>query len=259
MALFRIDHFSDCVKVNLPLNIILPEHGKLAEKPLSNYKMLYLLHGLSDDASAWLRYTNIEYLARDLGLVVVMPSAGRSLYVDMDNGQKYFTYLTQELPTYLKAILKVNLDRENTMIAGLSMGGFGAFKAAFLHPELYFAAGSLSGLVSLNILNTPQKQVQDKELMHEFELIFGNLDRIPGSENDSQIWLQRAAANPNAYPRLYAACGLDDDLLQLNRNFMKATHEYKINLEYVEDEGKHDWYFWNKYIERFLHWALWQS
>ena len=85
----------ETVKVNLPLNIILPDPGRMGEVPVSQRKVLYLLHGLSDDATAWQRYSVIEVLARRYGLVVVMPTAGRSFYIDQPNGQKYFTYLTE--------------------------------------------------------------------------------------------------------------------------------------------------------------------
>ncbi|MFH2128932.1 MAG: esterase family protein, partial [bacterium] len=92
MALIRMDHVPESVGVNLPLYIILPDPGKIGELPLPGRKVLYLLHGLSDDGSAWQRYTSIETLAAAYGLVVVMPSAGRSFYTDQPDGQKYFTY-----------------------------------------------------------------------------------------------------------------------------------------------------------------------
>src|SRR5512133_2168068 len=131
MALIHLDHVPETVKVNLPLNIILPDPGEIAGIPVRQRKALYLLHGLSDDASAWQRYSSSETLARRYGLVVVMPSAGRSFYMDQPNGQRYFTYLVEELPRYLEDVFGIVPRRENTLIAGNSMGGYGAFKAAF--------------------------------------------------------------------------------------------------------------------------------
>ena len=63
MALLRIDHVPETVKVNSPLYVILPDPGRIGEMPLARRKVLYLLHGLSDDSSAWQRYTSIEPLA----------------------------------------------------------------------------------------------------------------------------------------------------------------------------------------------------
>src|SRR5512136_1624490 len=104
MALIRLDHVPETVKVCIPLYVILPDPGKMGEIPVARRKVLYLLHGLSDDASAWQRYTSIETLAAAYGLVVVMPSVGRSFYADQPNGQRYFTYLMEELPQYLKDV-----------------------------------------------------------------------------------------------------------------------------------------------------------
>src|SRR5512136_955922 len=118
MALIHLDHVPETVKVNLPLDILLPDPGKMAGVPLSGRKVLYLLHGLGDDGSAWQRYTSIETLAAVYGLVVVMPSVGRSFYIDQPNGQRYFTYLTEELPRYLVDVFGLAPRREDTLIAG---------------------------------------------------------------------------------------------------------------------------------------------
>ena len=252
MALIHLDHFSDSVGLNLPLYIALPEPGKLAETSLESCKVLYLLHGLSDDASAWQRYTRVEYLAREMNLVVVMPSAGRSLYTDQANGQAYFTYITRELPQYLSEVFKFNLARENTAIAGNSMGGFGAFKAGFIHPELYGTVAAFSGLLSLNVFLMPIEKLHDPELMREMEMVFGSYDQIPGSDNDVAVWLRKAAANPSVYPALYAWCGNEDDLLPINRAVVEAATQAGIRITYTEAEGRHDWYFWDTYLERFL-------
>ncbi len=248
MALLRIDHVPETVKVNLPLNIILPDPGKIAGVAVARRKVLYLLHGLSDDGSAWQRYTAIESIATLYGLVVIMPSAGRSFYTDQPNGQNYFTYLTEELPRYLKEVFGLSPRREDTLIAGNSMGGYGAFKAAFLYPELYSAAASFSGLLSLAFItaypNDPRRG--------EFEYLFGNLEKMTGSEHDPAVWLKRAAINPGKLPDLYIACGRQDDLYPLNTQFYAACQSLGIQVEYHEEDGFHDWFFWNAQIQRFL-------
>ena len=155
MALLRFDHVPETVKVNLPLYIILPSPGEMRGVPVAKRKVLYLLHGLSDDGSAWQRYTAIEAMAALYGLVVVMPSVGRSFYTNQPNGQAYFTYLTDELPRYLKDVFGLSPARADTLIAGNSMGGYGAFKAAFIHPEMYSSAASFSGALSVGFTTAP--------------------------------------------------------------------------------------------------------
>lgn len=252
MALIQIDHDSDKVGVNLPLNLILPDDLTRGGKPLEERKVLYLLHGLSDDASAWQRYTNIEILARAHGLVVVMPTAGRSFYADMANGQAYFSYITEELPAWLAATFRISSGRENTYVAGLSMGGYGAFKAAFLRPDLYAAACSLSGVLALNIFFAPPDKVENPALMHEFDMIFGGLEGLSGSMHDPMTWLKNAASGSAPLPRLYAACGMEDDLLPLNRMFVHAAAQVGVPLHYQEESGGHEWIFWQKQIEKFI-------
>ena len=252
MALLQIDLVSEKVGVNLPLNLILPDDLARGGKPLEERKVLYLLHGLSDDASAWPRYTNIEILAREHGLVVVMPSAGRSFYTDMANGQAYYSYITEELPAWLAATFRISNSRENTFVAGLSMGGYGAFKVAFLRPDLYAAACSLSGVLVLNALLAPPDKIENQALMHEFDLLFGGLEKLSGSLHDPMTWLKNAAASSTPQPRLYAACGLEDDLLPLNRLFVHAAAQVGVPLHYQEEPGKHDWIFWQRQIEKFI-------
>jgi putative tributyrin esterase len=248
MALVRIDHVSETVKVNLPLNIILPDPGQMEGIPISQRKVLYLLHGLSDDASAWQRFTSIETLAAAYGLVVVMPSVGRSFYSDQPNGQRYFTYLTEELPQYLEDVFGLAHSREDTYIAGNSMGGYGAFKAAFRYPERYAAAASFSGALSLAILTA----IPDDPRQAEFALIFGELDQLAGSEHDPATWLQRAAQNPDKLPRLFISVSRQEDLYPLSVHFHAACQTMRIQSEYHEEDGAHDWFFWDRQIRHFL-------
>ena len=248
MALLHIEHVSESVKLNLPLNIILPDPGKMAGVPVARRKVLYLLHGLGDDASAWQRFTSIETVAAAYGLVVVMPSAGRSFYTDQPNGQKYFSYLTEELPSYLADLFGLRSSREDTLIAGNSMGGYGAIKAALLYPERYAAAASLSGVLSLQILQL----LPDDPRRHEFALLFGDLNKLPGSEHDPAVWLQRTAQNPAGLPRLFISVSRQEDIYPLSGMFHQACQAHGIPSEYHEEDGAHDWFFWDGQIRRFL-------
>ncbi len=248
MALFRIDHTPETVKVNLPLNIILPDPGKMDGVPVSKRKVLYLLHGLSEDAGAWQRFSSIETIASTYGLVVVMPSAGRSFYIDQPNGQKYFTYLTEELPDYLADVFGLEPRRENTFIAGTSMGGYGAIKAALTRPELYYMAASFSGFLSFAFL---QAFPNDPRLP-EYALLFGDLNKLGGGEHDPATWVKNASKNPDAYPRLYIATGRQEDLYPLNVQFYTACQSLGLRVEFHEQDGRHDWSLWDGQIRNFL-------
>jgi putative tributyrin esterase len=248
MALIRLDHAPEIVKVNQPVYIILPEPGQMGDVPLRDRKVLWLLHGLGDDASAWQRYTSIETLAAAYGLVVIMPSVGRSFYIDQPNGQRYFTYLMEELPRYLSAVFGLAPRREDTYIAGVSMGGYGAFKAAFLHPERFAAAASFSGFLSLEFL----RAYPDDPRIAEFIYLFGDLNKLSGSEHDPAAWLMQAVQNKQALPKLFMSVGRQEDLYRLNQMVYAAIHGAGIAVDYHEEDARHDWFFWDKEIRRFL-------
>ena len=249
MALIRIDHVPETAKVNLPLYVILPDPGKMGGLAVAKRKVLYLLHGLSDDASAWQRYTSIETVAAGYGLVVVMPSAGRSLYVDQPNGQMYFTYLVEELPRYLADVFGLEPRREDTFIAGNSMGGYGAVKAALLHPENYAAAASFSGVLSFGVFTLIPA---DDPRRAEFTLLLGDLEKLAGSEHDPMVWLERGAKDPSRLPRLFISTGRQEDIYPLSGMFHAACQKLGIQSDYFEEDGAHDWFLWDGQIRRFL-------
>jgi putative tributyrin esterase len=248
MALIRLDHVPESVNVNLPLNIILPDPGSMKSVPLRQRKVLYLLHGLSDDASAWQRFTTIESVAAAYGLVVIMPSAGRSFYTDQPNGQRYFTYLTEELPQYLEDVFNLAPRPEDTLIAGVSMGGYGAFKAAFRCPDRYAAAASISGVLSLEILRALPDDPRQAEFVH----IFGELDKLSGSEHDPNTWIKHAAEAAVPLPRLHVTSGRQEDIYPLGLYFVSMCQASGIDVAYHEEDGRHEWPFWNQQIQRFL-------
>ena len=137
MAVASIDFTSKELKMNTLVTVSFPDSVRIHGEPLSKKKVLWLLHGLSDDATAWLRYSNIDRYAMENDLVVVMPSVNRSMYCDHVLGQNYFTYIAEELPEYLSLVFGLSREREQNFIAGLSMGGFGAMRIALTYPERY--------------------------------------------------------------------------------------------------------------------------
>lgn len=253
MALLHITHKPESIKMDMPLDIIVPDPGAMGGVPVGQRKLLYLLHGLSDDSTAWVRFSSVETIARRYGLVVVMPTVHRSFYADQPNGLGYWQYLAEELPQYLANLFALRPAREDTLVAGLSMGGYGAMKCALLHPERYAAAAAFSGVLSLAIFQTHAGDERQDEFAH----IFGDLRKLPGSQHDPAVWLANAAKNPAGLPRLYVSCGTADDLLPLNRLFKMQCAQLGVPLEYSEEEGAaHTWPFWDKEIGRFLRFAL---
>src|SRR4051812_23558049 len=140
MALVRCDFFSDVLGLSTSMTVVLPQAtssqiGMTGAATADDAPVLYLLHGLSDDDTIWQRRTSIERYAAPLGLAVVMPQVARSFYTDEAYGGRFWTYVSEELPALVSELFRVSTAREDTFVAGLSMGGYGALKLALRQPH----------------------------------------------------------------------------------------------------------------------------
>ena len=242
MAFMEIRFFSETLGRGVCVNALIPQGKK-------NYKTLYLFHGLSDDHTAWQRYTSIEMYAIRAGIAVIMPNVDRSFYTDMAHGDNYFTYIAEELPSVMRGFFGGMSDkREDNFAAGLSMGGYGAFKLALTHPDRYAAACSLSGALDMAYM-IESYPIGDKKTL--FENIYGDLSTVKGSDNDLLALLEKRVKEGAELPKLFMACGLQDAILPCSRSFYGKAAELNVELSYVEAEGNHNWYFWDKYIQYF--------
>lgn len=114
--------YSEVLGIQTAAYVLLPDPQVMAQSA-SPIPVLYLLHGLSDDHTMWLRQTRVEQYARRYRVAVVMPAANRSFYMDMAHGPKYETFISRELPSVIERYFPVCRKRVGRFIAGLSMGG----------------------------------------------------------------------------------------------------------------------------------------
>ncbi|MBP1995069.1 S-formylglutathione hydrolase FrmB [Paenibacillus eucommiae] len=212
---------------------------------------LFLLHGFSDDETTWVRRTSIERYAANLGLAIVMPNVHHSFYSDMVYGNRYWTFLSEELPAIARSFFPLSDDREDNFVAGLSMGGYGAFKWALRHPERFAAAASLSG--ALDMVSFIKGQANEGAFKRVFELIYGDAD-ITGTEDDLLWLLKRGDYSKELAPKFYQCCGTDDFLYQDNLSFRDASKQTGLDLLYDEGPGNHSWDYWDAKIQDVLKW-----
>jgi putative tributyrin esterase len=249
MALVRCDFFSEVLEVGTSMTVLLPQATEeqigVAEgvQRTGDVPVLYLLHGLSDDSTAWLRYTSIERYAAPLGLAVVMPEVQRSFYADEVHGGRFWTFMSEELPTVVRSFFRVSDRREDTFVAGLSMGGYGAFKWALRHPDRFAAAASLSGALDVAALTT----LEERQSL--FERVF---DGPVGPEDDLLALLE--SADPAAVPPLYLGCGTEDHLFDGNEKFRDAATAKGLDLHVDFRPGEHEWGLWDATIRDVLAW-----
>ena len=257
MALLQCNFKSEVLGMDQPLHIILPQVGMADEDTQKRvrergFPVLYLLHGLSDDHTVWMRQTSIERYAREYGLVVVMPNVNRSFYVDMKVGLNYYTYVTKEVPHIVRTYFPVSKRREDNFIAGLSMGGYGAFMIALRNPDMFSAAASLSGVVDL----TPVFYYDDPQVAPMVKMLFGSKLEYLKSDYNLIRLLKKQKEKGVELPRLFQCCGTEDFLYGINQRFKAAAIKHGVDLTYQEGPGTHEWGYWDANIQKVLKWLF---
>jgi putative tributyrin esterase len=253
MALLRCDFFSEALELSTSVTVLLPQPaahqiGLTGSARDTDPPVLYLLHGLSDDDTAWTRYTSIERYVGALGLAVVMPQVHRSFYADEARGAKFWTFLSEELPTVVDTFFRVSPRRADTFVAGLSMGGYGALKWALRQPERFAAAASLSGALDL-----AHRQIHDAR-PHMRELMSRVFADRPITGTDDDLFHLLDAADPATLPSMYVGCGTDDHLYEDNQRFRDACRRRGIELSVDFAPGEHEWGYWDTTIRQVLDW-----
>ncbi len=253
MALLECHYKSEVLEMEQPFNVILPQISMSdTDKRNKKFPVLYLLHGLSDDHNAWTRKTSIERYVNEYGIAVVMPNVNRSFYADMRYGLKYYTYMTKEIPHIVQSYFPISEKREDNFIAGLSMGGYGAFMIALRNPEMFSAAASLSGALDMALfIDNP-----DEEVIPMTEMIFGTSEAFLNSDYNLIRLLSEVSKKGTGLPRLFQCCGTEDFIYPLNKSFKAAADEYGIELTYEEGPGEHEWGYWDTNIQRVLKWIF---
>ena len=252
MALLRVDFTAETLALGTSMTVLLPQQastqigltGRSSDAPPP---VLYLLHGLTDDNTAWTRYTSIERYAAARGIAVVMPQVHRSFYADEANGSRFFTFLSEELPAVVSSFFRVSTRREDTFVAGLSMGGYGALKWALREPERFAAAASLSGALDV----AGMQQHDDRP--HIVELIGRVFGRPVAGTDDDLLHLVATAAGRDL-PQLLLRCGTEDHLVAANRRFVAACREHNVDLDADFGPGDHEWGYWDTQIQTVLDW-----
>jgi len=253
MALIHCDFYSETLGLCTSMTVILPQNtrsqiGMTGKAGSKKHPVLYLLHGMSDDHTIWLRRTSIERYVSDLGLAVVMPAANRSYYTDMHSGLKYWTFVSEELPALVHSFFPISDKREDTFAAGLSMGGYGAFKLALAKPDKFAAAASLSGALD------PQALAELRPVLNtEHISIFGDKP-LTGTSNDLYHLSRKLATTGTERPRLYQCCGTEDFLYEDNLKFRDHLNSIHFDLTYEEGPGSHEWGYWDAHIQKVLRW-----
>ena len=231
--------FSDCMHKNVKCVVVKPDQYK---KKKQRFPVLYLLHGWSGDYSNWvLKAPDLLRAVDENGFLVVCPDgAYNSWYFDspIDTSVKYETNVALEIPAYIDEHYRTIADRRARAIAGLSMGGHGALYLAIRHKDVFGAAGSMSGGVDFR----PFPENWDiKKMLGDYGTYAGNWDK------NTVITMVDSLNNGDL--NIILDCGVDDFFLQVNRNLHQKLSDKKIDHDYTERPGEHNWDYWNNSVK----------
>ena len=260
MALIQANFMSGSLMRTVPVNIILPvdklAFSGAAQKEVTAYKTLYLLHGIFGNYTDWVSGTNIQRWAEEKDLAVVMPSGDNMFYIDHRESLNYYgEFIGRELVELTRRTFPLSRRREDTFIAGLSMGGYGAIRNGLKYHDTF---GCIAGLSSAMIVDGLEMRTNDTPVTinrRDFaESIFGDLTKVKDSDMNPKWLVEKLKKQQAEFPKMYLACGTEDSLLGANREMRDYLKDAGVDVTYEEGAGGHEWDFWNRYIKKVIDW-----
>ncbi|MFB9109852.1 alpha/beta hydrolase [Flavobacterium gyeonganense] len=216
-------------------------------KSKTTFPVMYLLHGAYGHFGDWLKNTPNKELVKNLAdqynLIVVMPEGETfSFYIDspVNKGSQFETFVTKEVIQKVDKTYRTIANKNGRVITGLSMGGHGALYLSARNSDLFCAAGSMSGAVDMSGMLNRDSAAQVLKLI---EPVFGD------KSNDIKMYEQHAVLNMidkikvNKLP-LIIDCGVDDFLIEPNKELHRRLVYNKVEHDYTERPGAHTWEYW---------------
>lgn len=241
MAWLSADFESQALHMPVSVDILMPQGN-------GNFKTIYLLHGAGGDKSTWLLKTKIADYVEKMKVAVIMPSGNNSFYVNQRHGKNYMDYISRELPEICGNWFSLSENRNDRMIAGMSMGGYGAFVNAFNHPDVFGYAASFSG--TLDILHR-----YDEPNGLDVKRVFGERSDLENSRKDL-FYMAEQYGNDTEY---LIMCGEQDERLNMSERLYAHMKANGFMAEFEHSEGDHDFSYWDQCIKRAVEWFMKES
>ena len=262
---------SPSVGRTLKYNIVLPASYTSADNADKRYPVLYLLHGLTSNYTAWARMGVPRY-AKDYDLIVVMADAGNSWYANWaesegDQKNRWEDAIIKDLIGHVDSTYRTIAKREGRAINGLSMGGYGALMLGLRNPDMFCSIGSHSGAVAFAkgignrlrsgaALPAPRTPSDQPNAAIGIEGFSSQAERTPKGklfvkpeDADAYDPFKLVLTVPKEkLPHIYIDCGTDDRLLQANQELVKVLMENKIPFTYAESPGGHVGQYWAREV-----------
>lgn len=231
------------------VTVILPENYNTQTR----YPVLFLLHGLGGSHTDWSSRTKIQEYAAAYPLIIVMPDAENSWYVNSSvvPGERYEDYLIRDVDEFVSQHYAIDTSRR--AIAGLSMGGYGALMLALRHPSKFRFAGDLSGAITVPSALSDTVSLPEKFLAPTLRRAFGGMSKTVRKQYDV-VQLYKKTPKEQL-PYFYIVMGIQDGFqkwIPAHRAFADSLRAYGAAYEYHETQGAHNWQFWDREIQPLL-------
>lgn len=236
MPICTVNFFSEAITKNVAMNLILPD-----PKARGPFPVIYQLHGLSDDYTAWMRWASIERYCHGVPVVMVFPDGGRGWYTDAVEGAAYEQHIIADTVNFVEKFFPVKKTREGRAIGGQSMGGYGSMKIALKYPKMFASVAAHSGGFGRG-----HNDVKPDE--NEVARVFGRYPR--GGPND--VFALAEKLSKKDAPAIHIDCGRKDFLIDSNRKFHRHLLSLGIKHTYREYPGVHEWDYWDKHFPEAL-------
>ncbi len=260
MAYFRIEYFSNALRRTVEFEMMIPndrsdgvpwEKNNSSDHPM---KTLFLLHGYTGKAGNWVP----PGIAEKYNFAIVMPNAENSFYLNGDaTGRQYQTMVGEELVDYVRHTFRLALTPDDTFIAGLSMGGFGALHTGLAYPDRFGKIAALSSALIVHELKDIHPGGGNAVANYEYyRECFGDLSTAAERDVNPEVLAVRLKKSGRKLPDIFMACGTEDFLIENNRAMHRFLEEHNIPHEYLEGKGIHDMVFWQEYIVKAAEWMF---
>ena len=259
MAFIEMNFMSECLMRTVQANVILPadkiempdKPGQRVESNEGPFKTLYLLHGVFGSQIDWVNGTNIQRWAEEKNLAVVMPAGENMFYLDQPRVHNFYSrFVGEELVELTRRIFPLSKKKEDTFIAGLSMGGYGALRNGLLYHDTFGYIASLSGA---NVFEEPSEKMFYGSREH-LEALYGSFEEAQNSDKNIKWLVSHYGQIGGTGQKIYLACGTEDCLIDGNREWARVLEKNGFDVTYEEGSGAHEWDFWNRYIKRVIDW-----
>lgn len=265
MSYGMMEFYSPILRRNAEFRFILPDDVRMKEEMFKDSpaykrptKTVYLLNGYTNSSTEWLLGGNIRFMADRFNLAMILPNGENSFYTNgPGTGRCFGDYIGIDLVNFTRERFGLSDRREDTMIGGISMGGYGALRNGFAYPDTFSKIIAMSPAYIIHEIDKAKPGFENAGGNYDYYYaLFGDLDTVMESDNSVEHLIRSIEETDRAkMPEVFHACGTEDFLYEVNQILRNYLNSHQVPLAYHEGPGSHDFNFWNQYIMKSFAWA----